>query len=152
MTTISHSATAAVPAEFGFAYLADYRTVPRWFFGITRFVPQGPLDYGLGAVYDAELKIGPKALGSVVKVTEFDEGRVITLKSISGFRTESRWEFTPDGAGSRLEVQFTYEVPGGLVGKALGRVVEPFAVQAVKNTEAALRQQLEDGYTSADRN
>ncbi|MDF0532326.1 SRPBCC family protein [Tsukamurella sp. 8F] len=151
MTTISHSATAEVPVDVGFAYVADYRTVPRWFFGVTRFDPQGGLDYGLGAIYDAELRIGPKAFTSVVQITEFEQDRLITLRSIAGFRTSSRWEFTPHADGrSRLFVEFTYDLPGGIAGRTLAKIVEPFAVQAVRNTEATLRRQLENASDAAD--
>ncbi|HVG83809.1 MAG TPA: SRPBCC family protein [Vicinamibacterales bacterium] len=144
MTTINHTATAAVPVDRAFAHVADYRTVPQWFFGISRFVPQGAKDYGLGAVYDSAVKIGPKEIGSVVQVTEFDEGSLITLKSISGFRTTSRWRFRAvDEGRTELAVEFTYDLPGGLAGKALGMIIEPFAVQAVKASEAALRRDLE---------
>ncbi len=144
MTTINHTATASVPLSTAFAHVADYRTVPQWFFGISRFVPQGEKDYGLGATYDSAVKIGPKELGSVVEVTEFEEDRLITLTSIAGFRTASRWNFRAvDEDTTELAVEFTYELPGGLAGKALGRIIEPFAAQAVKHSEAALRRDLE---------
>ena len=70
----------------------------------------------------------------------------------SSAAASSRWEFTPDADGaSHLAVEFTYDLPGGLAGRALGKIVEPFAVQAVKNTEANLRKQLEEGYAAAAR-
>ncbi|AUN40014.1 SRPBCC family protein [Tsukamurella tyrosinosolvens] len=144
MTTIHHTASASVPLSTAFAHVADYRTVPQWFFGISKFVPQGEKDYGLGATYDSAVKIGPKEIGSVVRVTEFEEDRLITLTSIAGFKTTSRWTFSAAGDnGTELAVEFTYELPGGLAGKALGMIIEPFAVQAVKASEAALRRDLE---------
>ncbi|TWS18712.1 SRPBCC family protein [Tsukamurella asaccharolytica] len=144
MTTIHHTASASVPLSTVFAHVADYRTVPKWFFGISRFVPQGEQDYGLGATYDAAVKIGPKEIGSVVRVTEFEEDRLITLTSIAGFTTASRWTFTAlDDATTELAVEFTYELPGGLAGRALGMIIEPFAIQAVKASESALRRDLE---------
>ena len=144
MTTIHHTASASVPLSTAFAHVADYRTVPQWFFGIGKFVPQGEKDYGLGATYDSAVKIGPKEIGSVVRVTGFEEDRLITLTSIAGFKTTSRWTFSAAGDnGTELAVEFTYELPGGLAGKALGMIIEPFAVQAVKASEAALRRDLE---------
>lgn len=144
MTTIHHTATASVPLSTAFAHVADYRTVPQWFFGISRFAPQGEKDYGLGATYDSAVKIGPKEIGSVVRVTEFEEDRLITLTSIAGFKTTSRWTFRAvDDDRTELDVKFTYELPGGLAGKALGMIIEPFAVQAVKASESALRRDLE---------
>ena len=114
MTTIHHTASASVPLSTAFAHVADYRTVPQWFFGISKFVPQGEKDYGLGATYDSAVKIGPKEIGSVVRVTEFEEDRLITLTSIAGFKTTSRWTFSAAGDnGTELAVEFTYELPGG---------------------------------------
>lgn len=144
MTTIHHTISLAVPLSTAFVHVADYRTVPQWFFGISRFVPRGEQDYGLGATYDSAVKIGPKEIGSVVQVTEFEEDRIITMTSIEGFKTTSRWSFTSvDDDHTELAVEFTYDLPGGLAGKALGMLIEPFAVQAVKASEAALRRDLE---------
>ncbi|NLU83235.1 SRPBCC family protein [Rhodococcus sp. HNM0569] len=143
MTEIHHSASAAVARSVAFAYVDDYRTVPEWFFGITQFDSIGDHDHDLGARYDAALRIGPKSFGSILEVTEWEQDRVIVLESIRGFTTRSRWRFddAPDGE-TRLTVDFAYELPGGLAGKALARIVEPFAVQAVRQTEATLRRKL----------
>lgn len=143
MITIRHTAVARVPIEVAFEYLADYRTVPDWFFGISGFEPNTDLDYGLGATYDTAMKIGPTTLGSVVKVTEWEQNRLITLDSISGFRNKSSWRFEADGDTTSLSVEFSYQLPGGLTGKALGRFIEPLAVQAVRHTDATLRRKLE---------
>ncbi|MDN5757133.1 MAG: SRPBCC family protein [Tomitella sp.] len=143
MITIRHSAVTRVPVEVAFEYLADYRTVPGWLFGISTFEPNGGPDYGLGATYDAAMKIGPKTLRSVVKITEWERNRLITLDSTSGFRNKSSWRFEADGDETRLSVDFGYELPGGLAGKTLGRLIEPFAGQAVRHTDATLRVNLE---------
>ncbi|MDF0530000.1 SRPBCC family protein [Tsukamurella sp. 8F] len=146
MPTVSHTAVARTSVHDAFEYVSDYRTVPNWFFGITRFVPKGELDHGLGAVYDSAVKVGPKTLDSVVKVTEFEQDELVTLTSIEGFSTNSRWEFAPtDDGQTRLSVDFTYDLPGGIAGKMLGKLLEPFAVQAVKYIDTTLRRQLEQG-------
>ncbi|MFC9553205.1 SRPBCC family protein [Rhodococcus sp. NPDC056960] len=146
MIEIHHSAIAGAPVEVAFDYVDDYHHVPSWLFGITRFDPIGEPDRGLGAVYDAAMKIGPKTLGSVVKVTGWERNALIELESVDGLYTQSRWQFEAVGAAeTRLTVDFLYDLPGGLAGKALGRIIEPFVAQAIRHTEATLRRQMEEG-------
>ncbi|MGF7121780.1 SRPBCC family protein [Rhodococcus sp. TAF43] len=144
MIHVRHKAVAVVPVELAFAHIDDYRNVPDWMFGITRFDPIGALDQGLGATYDATMQLGPKALKSTVEVTEWEQDRLITLSSVSGFGNRSSWMFTPVADDhTELSVDFGYELPGGLAGRALGKLIEPFVVTAIKQTEANLRRQIE---------
>ncbi|MBV6759717.1 SRPBCC family protein [Rhodococcus opacus] len=145
MIEIHHTAVAGAPVAGAFDYVDDYRHVPSWMFGITKFDPIGEQDRGLGAVYDAAMKIGPKTLGSVVKVTGWERNSLIELESIGGLYTHSRWQFEAVGeTETRLTVDFRYDLPGGLAGKALGRIIEPFVAQAIRHTDATLRRQVEE--------
>jgi uncharacterized membrane protein len=143
MPVIDHTATANTPRSKAFAYVDDYRTVPKWMFGIRSFRPVGDVNRGLGATYAAEMQIGPKTLRSTLRVTEWIEGTSLTLSSVEGFSTTSTWSFadTEDG-GTQLRVRFEYAFPGGLAGRALGAVVEPVVGQAIRYTETSLRKQL----------
>ncbi|KZF08841.1 MAG: SRPBCC family protein [Rhodococcus sp. (in: high G+C Gram-positive bacteria)] len=143
MPVIEHSAVADVPRSRAFAYVDDYRSVPNWMFGVRSFEPIGDIDHGLDALYAAEMQIGPKTLRSTLRVTEWIEGRSLTLSSVEGFSTVSTWSFadTPDG-GTRLDVDFAYNFPGGLAGRALGALVEPVVGQAIRHTESTLRREL----------
>ncbi len=60
MIHVRHKAVAVVPVDLAFAHIDDYRNVPDWMFGISRFVPIGDLDQGLGATYDATMQLGPR--------------------------------------------------------------------------------------------
>ena len=42
-----------------------------------------------------------------------------------------------------MTVDFRYDLPGGLAGKALGKIIEPFVAQAIRHTDATLRRQVE---------
>ncbi|MFM1722970.1 MULTISPECIES: SRPBCC family protein [Rhodococcus] len=144
MIHVRHKAVAVVPVGLAFAHIDDYRNVPDWMFGISRFDPIGTLDQGLGATYDATMQLGPKALKSTVEITEWEQDRLITLSSVAGFGNRSRWMFAPVGDNrTELSVDFGYELPGGLAGKAMGKLIEPFVVTAIKQTEANLRKQIE---------
>lgn len=143
MIHVRHSAIATIPLEVAFAYVDDHRTVPEWMFGVSRFEPVGTQVSGLGAVFDATMQIGPKNLGSRLEVVEWERDRVIVLSSVSGFRTSSSWNFTNLGDGrSQLDVDFGYELPGGLAGRAMGLLIEPVVGTAVRQTEQALRTRL----------
>lgn len=143
MIHVQHSAVAAIPLDVAFAYVDDHRTVPEWMFGISRFEPVGAQVSGLGALFDATMRIGPKSLDSRVEVVAWERDRTIVLSAVSGFRTSSSWSFTDLGDGrSRLDVDFGYELPGGLAGRALGMLIEPAVGTAVRQTEQALRARL----------
>lgn len=144
MPGVHHTVRTQVPRSDVFAYVDDPANVPRWMFGVTEFEPQGTRDRGLGAVYDAVMKIGPKALRSTLEVTQWTEGEELILSSIDGFDVTTRWRFADGDDGSTVvDVHFDYNLPGGLAGRALGALIEPVVGQAVRQTEAALRDALE---------
>lgn len=143
MHEIKRSATMEISREAAFAYLDDYRNVPDWMFGISTFEPRTDTTSGLGSVYAAAMQIGPKTLRSVVEVTDWVEGRSLTLTSVDGISNSSTWTFADEGAGiTRLDVVFRYSLPGGIGGKLLGAVVEPVVGQAIRYTESTLRAKL----------
>ncbi|WP_305093060.1 SRPBCC family protein [Prescottella sp. R16] len=144
MIHVRHKAVAVVPVELAFAHIDDYRNVPDWMFGITRFDPIGTQVQGLGARYDAAMQIGPKTMKSTVEITEWEQDRLITLSSVEGFGNKSSWMFAPVGDDhTELSVDFGYELPGGMAGRMLGKLIEPFVVTAIRQTEANLRKQIE---------
>lgn len=149
MVNIHHTSEANAPVSVVFGYIDDYRTVPEWMFGISEFEPKGAQDQGLGAVFDGSINLGPKTLNSTVEVTEWERDKVIALKSIKGFPNTSTWHFAAlDATRTRLTVDFTYDLPGGLAGKALGRIIEPFVSIAIRHTEQTLRNKVEERYSA----
>lgn len=135
--------TFRAPLEVAFAYTANYRNVPDWLYGISKFEPVGEVDYGLGAVFDGSMNLGV-TLHSRIEVNEFEENRLIGFDSIKGFRNSSRWTFSAiDANRSSVVADVSYELPGGIAGKALGKVIEPFAKIAVQHSSAALQKAVE---------
>ncbi|MFC9553298.1 SRPBCC family protein [Rhodococcus sp. NPDC056960] len=140
-----HSAVAIVPIDVAFDFIGNYRNVPSWAFGIYRFDPTGTLDHGLGATFDAAMQVGFKTIHSILTVTAWERNRLIALDSIDGFRNTSIWRFSATGiCETQLTVDFSYQPPSGLTGKTLGRLLEPFAAQAIGHTELNLRRRIED--------
>lgn len=144
MGHIHRVAVARVVAAAGFAYVDDYRNVPEWMFGVTRFDPIGDQVQGLGATFDVTMQLGPKALNSRVRITEWERDTVIRLQSIDGIANSSTWQFAPTSGGdTTLTVDFDYALPGGLLGKALSVVVDPIVGTAIAHTESTLRRKVE---------
>lgn len=151
MVDIHHTSTANAPVDVVFEYLDDYSTAPEWMLGLSKFEPIGDKTRGLGAVFDGSMKLGPKTLHSTVEVTEWVENKMITMKSIKGFVNWSTWHFKQLGPDeTELVVDFTYILPGGVAGKALGRIIEPFVAIAIKHSEHTLRTKVEERYAAGE--
>ena len=146
MAVVRHQVRVRGSRERAFAYVNDYTTVPDWMFGVTRFDPITEHTAGLGATYDAIMRIGPKNFESTLKVTEYAENELVHLESIKGFGVTTRWEFAdaPEEGMIDVAVMFEYRLPGGLAGKALAKIIEPAVGQAVKQTEKAIRAEVEE--------
>lgn len=143
MSVVRHSSTIEVPRERVFTYINDYQNVPEYMFGVHSFAPRTDVTSGKGSVFDVELKAGPKSLESTVETTDWIENELIELKAIEGFVANTTWRFADAGDGStRVDAEFEYVLSGGLAGRVLGAIMDPFAAQAVKHTEAKLRSAL----------
>jgi hypothetical protein len=148
MVRIHHEASAAAPVSVAFGHVDDYRNTVGWMFGLAKFSPAGELDHGLGATFDATFQIKPITLHSTVECTAWEQDTVIAFRSIKGFVNASTWRFIAiDAERSTLSVDFEYELPGGLAGKALGRALEPIVTLSIRHTEAELRKQIEAAYS-----
>ncbi len=144
MVDIHHEGLTDAPVGVSFAYLADYRNATNWMFGLSAFTPSGECDYGLGSVFDATFHIAPVKLHSRIEVTGWDDDALIEFESIKGFRNTSSWRFIDNGDGrTRIQVVFSYELPGGIAGKVMGRAFEPIVALSVRHSDEALRKHIE---------
>lgn len=145
MGLVRISAVAQTPIAVAFAFVDDYRNVPKWMFGVTQFDPLGAQLSGLGAKFDAVMQLGPKAIKSKISVTEWEQDAVITLTSYEGMSNSSNLSFKAiDADRTEITVAFSYDFAGGLAGKALARVVEPAIHAALRQTEKNLRKVIEE--------
>ena len=145
---LSKTIACRAPVEAAFAYTANYRNVSEWLFGVRQFVPVGEQDYGLGSVFDGEMHVGA-TLHSRIEVNQFEEGRLIGFDSISGFDVASVWTFQPVSGGAEIRADVEYRVPGGLAGKALGRLIAPFVQVAVNKSAEHLARRIEESAAGA---
>jgi ribosome-associated toxin RatA of RatAB toxin-antitoxin module len=147
MVDIHHDGTCEAPLDVAFAYIDDYRTATDWMFGLAKFEPVGSQVQGLGAVFDGTFQVKPVKLSSTVRVTRWEQDRVIAFESIKGFKNWSTWEFSAVSPTQTLvTVTFSYELPGGLAGRAMGKALEPIVGLSIRHTDAALRHAIEESY------
>lgn len=143
MVDIRHTGICEAPLDVAFSYLDDYRNATSWMFGLARFEPAGALEQGLGAIFHGTFQVKPVRLHSTVAVTAWEPESVIAFESIKGFTNSSTWQFFADGpATTRIEVRFSYELPGGLAGRALGKALEPIVALSVRQSDEALRKNI----------
>ncbi len=149
MVDIHHEGVCDAPVGTAFAFIDDYRQTPSWMFGLREFTPVGGRTHGLGAVFSGTFEVRPVKLRSTVRITEWEQDAVIAFDSINGFRNWSTWRFHADGpTRTRIVVQFSYELPGGLAGRTLGKALEPVVLVAIRQSDQALRHGIEARYRS----
>jgi uncharacterized membrane protein len=152
MVDVHHEASCEAPREVAFGYLDDYRTATEWMHGLAEFRPVGERDHGLGARFEATYQVRPVRLHSTIEVTEWERDAVLGFVSVEGFVNSSTWRFRADGPNrTTIVVRFSYELPGGLAGRALGRALEPLVALSVRQTDHALRRAIEGSYRGSTR-
>lgn len=143
MSLVKKSIVVDAPAAVAFAYMDDHRNVPTWMYGVSAFVSRTEQTSGVGAIFESKMTVGPKTFRSVMKVTEWERDKVLTMDSIEGTKCTTTSRFIAHGDGSTtLELDFFYDLGGGLAGRALNKIVEPFVGIAVGFTESALRKEI----------
>lgn len=138
MPTVIVEATCSAPRTQVFEYVADYRNTHEWLYGIKEFEPLSEVTRGVGARFDAIAHVGV-SIKTTVECDEFVEGEVFSTRSIKGFQLDTGWRFTDLDSGETLVVgEFTYEISGGLAGRAAARLIEPAIKVAASHTAKSL--------------
>ncbi|MFD3705527.1 SRPBCC family protein [Nocardia sp. NPDC058658] len=147
MTEVRIVEDGDAPAETAFAFINDYRNLPKFWYGIESFTPVTAQTDGVGAKFDGKMKLGPASLTSRIEVVGWEEGRLIATKSIKGIEIVSTFKFIPKGeAKCTVDALIDFNVGGGIAGKVLGKTIEPFVKIAVKHTTDALIREIEKTY------
>ena len=140
---ILRTATCAAPVEVAFAYVSDHRNIPHWMFGIERFEPVGEHDRGVGSVFEVTAHLGVR-LHTRIQAVEWFEEKLIAMESVTGFPVRTRFGFEPAGPDrTTVTAEVEYALPGGLAGKAMGRMISPFVRQAVDHAQHRLVVEVE---------
>jgi uncharacterized membrane protein len=120
------------PAEV-FAWVSDYRNVPRVLEGVSRWEPLGEEVSGRGARFDVEMQVLGFPLRNVLVLETWDEPRAIGWRSESGLLAQAGgWRFRALAAGTEVTLTIRYLPPGG-----------PFGGLVAGRADGLVRQRLE---------
>ncbi|MFF2086410.1 SRPBCC family protein [Nocardia sp. NPDC058176] len=143
MTEVRIVEDCAASAETAFAFMNDYRNLPKFWYGIETFTPVTEQTDGLGAKFDGKMKLGPASLTSRIEVVGWEEGRLIATRSIKGFEIVATFRYLPKGDDlCTVDATIDFSVGGGIAGKMLGKTIEPFIKIAVKHTTDSLVREI----------
>ncbi len=122
MTTIERSISINAPIEAVEQVTLDGQRLPEWYAGIEQAEPD--------AVYPepgGKVKMLYKAAGINFTITMTSLERVpnqsVTYKMEGMITGTNHWTTTAEGNGTRLAASFNYEIPGGVLGQALNKLV-----------------------------
>jgi uncharacterized membrane protein len=147
MVHIHHEGIADAPVARTFEYVDDYRNTTEWMFGLSKFEPNTARLNGLDATFDGTFAVKPIKLHSSIRITSWAQDSVIGFESYQGFRIKSEWNFVALAAErSTVVVDFYYELPGGLAGRAMGRAMEPIVALSIRHSDDALRKAVAASY------
>lgn len=131
---VSAERAVAAPADTVYGYLADMRNHH------PRFLPPAFSDFevesggvGDGTVTRFKMTAGGRTRDYRMKVTEPDPGRVLKESDTSS-SLATTFTVRPDGAGSRVRIETTWEGAGG-VGGVFERLFAPRAVRGIFTDE-----------------
>lgn len=122
MSTLEHGILINAPADMVEAIAIDGRRIPEWVPGILRAVPDDvhPQPGGkLTMVY----KAAGVTFDFTSTITELKPGQGFTERMdgvISGIMC---WEYMSENGRTWVKVNFDYEMAGGILGKAIDRLV-----------------------------
>jgi uncharacterized membrane protein len=143
MTTIRVGGTIAAPPESIFAYVTDYKLAPLFIDGLQTLTPAGEPTSEAGARFDAEMRIGPKSFQATIEIAAYEENCLVTWSASSGEQRSLTFKLKPDGLGTQVVLEISYERPGGLTGSLLAPIIE----ETVRSRAHASLRRLRDHMT-----
>ncbi|MUL67123.1 hypothetical protein BOO86_21800 [Mycobacterium sp. CBMA 234] len=150
MHHIAHQVELAVPADVSFQYVDNFDNVPKFSFGVKSFRPIGPAEPRLGSKLESSVQLGPVKFNSQGWVSAYVKNRLISVTVEQGPITGVvSWHFSPTASGGTLlKVELSYQIGGGLVGRALTKIIDTIIDPAIKYTESKLSEQIPAYYRS----
>jgi len=104
----------------------DLERYPEFFAGITKWEPKTEQRTGVGARYRVLMQVGSIQAGGTLRLIGWDDDRRLGWESETGIRMTGHTEVEPQGAGTRLHMNVTFDLPGPagrLVERIAGRIV-----------------------------
>lgn len=150
MSHVKQVTIAMVPVEFAFNYVADYRNMPDWVFGVRDCAQVGSQVSGVGTTFDSAIHLGPVAIKVRGEICQCQENTLVAMRTIKGMDGEASWAFAPiDDNTVQITLDIAYTVPGGLAGMAIDRAIKVAVAPGLRHIEKHLREQLQTRYASS---
>jgi uncharacterized membrane protein len=127
-----------------FAYLDDYRNATSFVQGMKSWEPVGDKHQGLGSTFAAKVGVGPTTLDTTLEITRWEQDRVIGWEPRKGLKQAGSYELTDLGDGrTKVVFDIDLELPGGIVGRTLGKGMEPLIRGQLAHSATALKERVE---------
>ena len=127
-----------------FDFIDDWRNAMRYMKRMTRWElvdPQGGT--GVGATFNVNVQAGPSKLGGRFQVTGHDRPNRIAFRSMEDVRVEGSWTITPEDGGTRLVLDASYDLPGGIAGRLVGSFLRGNAQKDLDSSVRELKRLVE---------
>lgn len=134
------------PVEKVFDFVDDWRNTTRFIHGLVRWKPLDPGNVqGEGARFRAAMKVGPSVLEGEMEVVEHVPNERVVFVSTRGPQVRGEWTFHAEGDGTLVDLRNTFTLPGGVVGRVVGKVISGQGRKALDDSLADLKRLVEGG-------
>jgi hypothetical protein len=147
MADLERSIELPMPPAEVFRYVASQweTTLDFWEHGIEDWSPLDPppLKQGFRVEYVGRvLGVGLKVR---MEVSDFEEGRAWTAKSMDGPRVQGDWRFEPIEGGTRFTYRLRYTMPPPIIGPLMDRfLIKQRWASAIEASLANLKVELDN--------
>ncbi|GAC1324699.1 MAG: SRPBCC family protein [Mycobacteriales bacterium] len=143
MPRATASTLVAAPRATVFAYVNEWSNTTEFTHDLVTWRPVTEEKAGLGARFEAAMKMGPTTQSSTLEITRWEPGTAIGWEPRAGFSQRGLYVFADADGGTQVALTIDFELPGGLAGRLLGKTIEPVARVNVAKTVANIKRILE---------
>lgn len=146
MPTVTHSAEIGAPVEEVFSYVADHPERATAFIpGLNRINNVSSPHAGVGQTWDYEFNWFGLVISGHSECTRLNRPSEYQFKTVTGNPSTWTYRFTPNGAGTRVELQVDYEIPESQVARfatagTLERMNNERAVEVLTNLKGLIEE------------
>ena len=122
---VERSIEIAAPPEKIWPFLVEPEKIMQWFTLLRKFEYTGEQKSGVGTTFYYEEKSGPQLMKLHYVVTEWVENEKLAFVMTSGpaKRDDQIWSIEATPAGSRFILAEDYEMPWGIIGKIMEKLL-----------------------------
>ena len=143
MPRVQATTLIQAPVDQVFAYVNDYRNSTKFTSDLLRWDPVTDKTDGLGARFEAAMKMGPTTQQATLEITGWKRNALIAWDPIAGFDSGGRYTFKREGTSTRVTFEVYFNPPGGVAGRMLGKIIEPIARQDAQKSVDNLKRNIE---------